>query len=58
MFNGLKKIVGKGADDTPNINPPQSCAHSVQLNVPSSRFTKKRKIIEKVDAPSIKKKYA
>lgn len=57
MFNGLKKIVGKGADDTTNISHPQHCTPSVQLNVPSNRFTKKRKVVERADAPSLKKKY-
>lgn len=57
MFNGLKKIVGKGADDTLNINNLQSSVQSVQLNAPSNKFTKKRKVIEREPPPSLKKKY-
>ncbi|XP_018052245.1 PREDICTED: rho GTPase-activating protein 11A-like [Atta colombica] len=59
MFNGLKKMVGKGADapnDTPNINEPQSLVHPTQLNVAPNKFTKKRKVIEREYPPSIKKK--
>lgn len=56
MFNGLKKMVGKGADDTPNINQPQSLVHPTQLNVAPNKFTKKRKVIEREYPPSIKKK--
>lgn len=60
MFNGLKKIVGKSADDTPyqpcNINHSEPSTHSVQLNMPN-KFTKKRKVPERVDAPTMKKKY-
>ncbi|KYM95454.1 Rho GTPase-activating protein 11A [Cyphomyrmex costatus] len=56
MFNGLKKMVGKGADDTPNINQPQSLIHPTQLNMAPNKFTKKRKVIEREYPPSIKKK--
>jgi len=59
MFNGLKKMVGKGADapnDTPNINEPQSLVHPTQLNVAPNKFTKKRKVIDREYPPSIKKK--
>ncbi|XP_012229891.1 rho GTPase-activating protein gacU-like isoform X2 [Linepithema humile] len=56
MFNGLKKIVGKGADDAFNINNPQPSVHSVQMNAPSNKFTKKRKVVEREPPPSLKKK--
>lgn len=57
MFNGLKKMVGKSADDTPNINCPQSSTNSVQLNVSSNKFTKKRKVTERERLSNMKKKY-
>lgn len=57
MFNGLKKMVGKSADDTPNINCPQSCTNSMQLNMSSNKFTKKRKVTERERLSSMKKKY-
>lgn len=57
MFNGLKKIVGKGVDDVSNINHQQLPTHSEQLTVPLPKFNKKRKVTERMDAPSIKKKY-
>lgn len=56
MFNGLKKMVGKGADDTSNINHPQCLVHTMQLNVAPNKFTKKRKVAEREYPPSIKKK--
>jgi len=56
MFNGLKKIVGKAADDTSNINHPQSLVLPMQNMVPN-KFTKKRKVAEREYPPSIKKKY-
>ncbi|XP_020289434.1 uncharacterized protein LOC109857501 isoform X2 [Pseudomyrmex gracilis] len=56
MFNGLKKMVGKSADDTPNINCPQSCTNSMQLNMSSNKFTKKRKVTERERLSSMKKK--
>jgi len=56
MFNGLKKMVGKAADDTSNINHPQSLVHPMQNMVPN-KFTKKRKVAEREYPPSIKKKY-
>ncbi|XP_011882798.1 PREDICTED: uncharacterized protein LOC105570305 isoform X2 [Vollenhovia emeryi] len=58
MFHGLKKMVGKGTDDTPNVNHPQSPVHPVQLNMVSNKFTKKRKVVEKEPPPGIKKKTA
>lgn len=56
MFNGLKKMVGKGADDACNINHQQLCTHAEQ-NMPLPKFNKKRKVTERMDAPSLKKKY-
>lgn len=57
MFNGLKKMVGKGADETPNINHPQCPVHPTQLNTAPNKFTKKRKVAEREYLPpSIKKK--
>lgn len=57
MFNGLKKMVGKGTDDTSNINHPQSLIHPIQLNMASTnKFTKKRKVTEREPPPGIKKK--
>ncbi|XP_032669168.1 rho GTPase-activating protein 11A-like isoform X2 [Odontomachus brunneus] len=56
MFNGLKKIVGKGVDDMSNINHQQLLTHPEQLTVPLPKFNKKRKVAERMDAPSIKKK--
>ncbi|XP_011343869.1 uncharacterized protein LOC105283103 isoform X2 [Ooceraea biroi] len=53
MFNGLKKMVGKGMDDVPTISHQQP---PVQLNVSSNKFTKKRKVIEREHPSSIKKK--
>jgi len=53
MFNGLKKIVGKAADDTSNINHPQSLVHPMQNMVPN-KFTKKQKIV-KISATAEKK---
>lgn len=58
MFNGLKKMVGKGTDDTPNINHLHPAIHPAVLsNMPSNKFTKKRKVAEKEYPPSVKKKY-
>lgn len=57
MFNGLKKMVGKGTDDTPNINHLHSAIHPVLSNMPPNKFTKKRKVAEREYPPSIKKKY-
>lgn len=60
MFNGLKKIVGKGVDDMSNINHQQLLTHPEQchsVTVPLPKFNKKRKVAERMDAPSIKKKY-
>ncbi|XP_039315221.1 uncharacterized protein LOC120360016 isoform X2 [Solenopsis invicta] len=56
MFNGLKKMVGKNADDAPNVNHPQCLVHPTQLNTVSNKFTKKRKVVEREYPPSIKKK--
>ncbi|KMQ87835.1 rho gtpase-activating protein 11a [Lasius niger] len=56
MFNGLKKMVGKGTDDTPNINHLHSAIHPVLSNMPPNKFTKKRKVAEREYPPSIKKK--
>ncbi|EFN70050.1 Rho GTPase-activating protein 11A [Camponotus floridanus] len=57
MFNGLKKMVGKGTDDTPNINHLHPAIHSAALsNMSSNKFTKKRKVAEKEYPPSVKKK--
>ncbi|XP_014482478.1 PREDICTED: rho GTPase-activating protein 11A-like isoform X2 [Dinoponera quadriceps] len=56
MFNGLKKIVGKGIDDVSNINHQQLPTHPEQLTVPLPKFHKKRKVAERIDAPNIKKK--
>lgn len=56
MFNGLKKMVGKGADDASNINHPQSVIHPTQLNMAPNKFTKKRKVAEREYPPNIKKK--
>ncbi|XP_012523034.1 uncharacterized protein LOC105828972 [Monomorium pharaonis] len=56
MFNGLKKMVGKSADDTANINHPQCLVHQTQLNMAPNKFTKKRKVAEREYPPSIKKK--
>ncbi|XP_011145217.1 uncharacterized protein LOC105186596 isoform X2 [Harpegnathos saltator] len=55
MFNGLKKIVGKGVDDVPSINHQQLPTHPEQT-VPLVKFNKKRKVAERMDAPSVKKK--
>lgn len=57
MFNGLKKIVGKGVDDVSNINHQQLPAHPEQSTVPLPKFNKKRKVAERTDAQNIKKKY-
>lgn len=56
MFNGLKKMVGKGTDDTSNVNHPQPLEHPIQLNMASNKFTKKRKVAEREHLPAIKKK--
>jgi hypothetical protein len=53
MFNGLRKMVGKGMDDISTINHQQPPIQPVQLN----KFTKKRKVIEREHPPTIKKKY-
>lgn len=58
MFNGLKKMVGKGTDDTPNINHLHPAIHPVLSNISPNKFTKKRKVAEREYPPSIKKKYA
>lgn len=56
MFNGLKKMVGKGTDDTTNINHLHPAIHSGLSNIPPNKFTKKRKIAEREYPPNIKKK--
>ncbi|XP_071633213.1 uncharacterized protein [Temnothorax longispinosus] len=55
MFNGLKKMVGKGTDDPSNINHPQSLVHPMELNMASNKFTKKRKVTEREHPAGIKK---
>jgi len=56
MFNGLRKMVGKGMDDISSINQ-QPLIQPTQLNISSNKFTKKRKVIEREHPPTIKKKY-
>lgn len=57
MFNGLKKMVGKGTDDTPNMNHLHPAIHPVLSNISPNKCTKKRKVVEREYPPSIKKKY-
>lgn len=61
MFNGLKKIVGKNADDTTNVNCQQSSTHSTELNMAPNKCrpysVKKRKITDKRELLNMKKKY-
>jgi len=57
MFNGLRKMVGKGMDDISTINHQQPLVQPAQLNMSSNKFTKKRKVIEREHPPTIKKKY-
>ncbi|KAL6440337.1 hypothetical protein ACFW04_003114 [Cataglyphis niger] len=56
MFNGLKKMVGKGTDDTPNMNHLHPAIHPVLSNISPNKCTKKRKVVEREYPPSIKKK--
>ncbi|XP_072753750.1 uncharacterized protein [Anoplolepis gracilipes] len=56
MFNGLKKMVGKGTDDTCNINHLHPTINPVLSNMPPNKFTKKRKVVEREYPPNIKKK--
>lgn len=56
MFNGLRKMVGKSTDDTPNINHLHPAIHPVLSNMPPNKFTKKRKVAEREYPPSTKKK--
>lgn len=57
MFNGLKKMVGKGTDDTPNMNHLHPAIHPVLSNISPNKCTKKRKVVEREYPPNIKKKY-
>nr|XP_031833727.1 rho GTPase-activating protein gacF-like [Nomia melanderi] len=58
MFNGLKKIVGKAAvseegNMLDNQQVPENCD---PLHVSNNKYTKKRKVAERVDPSSTKKK--